>query len=383
MFLYNFVIITNNKTMKQSNTKWLFRIPLIILAVVILYFGMAILVAYITDYKPQLSEKLPIIAQGSEKNISESEHEFSILSWNIGYCGLGEEQDFFYDGGKMVNPSSELYQKYLNGIFNILKKLDYLDFIMLQEVDIESKRTLRTNQVDAIAEGLSKMSHVTALNYDVKYVPIPVLSPMGRVKAGMVTLSRYLPFAADRVGFDANFNWWKRIFMLDRCIIVTRHKLASGKELVMINVHNSAFDDENVIKPIELNTIKTLMMKEYQRGNFVIAGGDWNQNPPKFDPKSIDKSWNPTTIKPLISETLFPSDWKWVFSNTLPSNRFNDKPYKKGENKTTIIDFFLVSPNVTVNSIETINLDFKLSDHQPILMTFDIAPDTTAVMEKE
>ena len=27
---------------------------------------------------------------------------FSVISWNIGYGGLGKESDFFYDGGEQV-----------------------------------------------------------------------------------------------------------------------------------------------------------------------------------------------------------------------------------------------------------------------------------------
>lgn len=366
-------------TMQNFFKRWFVIIPLIILGGVFLYIGITFCVALLFDYKPDLNLKLPISPQKSEATIIETEHEFSVLSWNIGYAGLGKEQDFFYDGGKNVNPSSEEYQMYLNGIYNVIKKLDYADFILLQEVDIRSKRSEYVNQVELFADALTKMSYSFATNYNVKYIPIPFFKPMGKVEAGMVSLSRYLPASANRVGFDVNFNWWKRIFMLDRCIVVTRHKLTSGRELVMLNVHNSAFDDDNILKSVELQTIKKMMVQEYELGNFVVAGGDWNQNPPGFNLSNIDKSWNPTTIEHPISDTLFPAEWKWVFSPSVPTNRFNNQPFVKGKNKTTIIDFFLVSPNIFVNSVETINLDFSLSDHQPIMMTFDIAPDSTSI----
>jgi endonuclease/exonuclease/phosphatase family metal-dependent hydrolase len=370
--------------MTRGTKRWIIWAPTGGVLAVGLYFGLSILIALITDYQPEIKEKLPVVAQKSEKTINASETEFSVLSWNIGYCGLGKEQDFFYDGGKMVKPSYDEYQSYLNQIFNVFDKLNYMDFILMQEIDIDSKRSFYSDQVELFSQALPNMSYSCALNYNVKYIPIPILDPMGKVKGGMATWSRYLPYASDRHGFDVNFSWLKRIFMLDRCFIVTRHKLASGKDLVMINIHNSAFDDENKLKPIELNTLKKFMVEEYQKGNFVVAGGDWNQNPPKFKPDLIDKSWNPGTIVHPISDTLFASDWNWVYDPHLPSNRFTDRAFKKGVTKTTIIDFFLLSPNVRVKSVETLNLEFKYSDHQPLIMTFDIVPeekDTSLVDE--
>ena len=367
--------------MTKHTKRWLIWIPVGIITSIGLYFGVVILVAYLSDYKPGIKEPVVIVPQKAEKNIPSSESEFSLISWNIGYCGLGKEQDFFYDGGRMVSPTSEDYQKYINGIFSFLSKVNYVDFIFLQEIDVNSKRSFYNNQIETFVEALPNMSYAYALNYQVGYIPVPVLQPMGKVKAGMVTWSHYVPYQAERIGFDVNFEWWKRIFMLDRCLVVTRHKLPSGKELVMINLHNSAFDDENILKPVELNALKKLMMDEYNKGNFVVAGGDWNQNPPAFIPGTIRKEWNPTSIPHPIATDFLPSDWKWVFDPNIPSERFNDRPFEKGKNKTTIIDFFVVSPNIKVHSVETINLEFKYSDHQPVLMTFDIAPKDSSAVE--
>jgi endonuclease/exonuclease/phosphatase family metal-dependent hydrolase len=367
--------------MKKLTRRGLIWTPIGLIGLIGLYFGVVVLVAYLSDYKPKIMEPIAVVPQKAEKDIDSSEHQFSLLSWNIGYCGLGKEQDFFYDGGRMVSPSAEDYQTYINGVFKFLSKISYVDFVYLQEIDLDSKRSFYNNQIETFVEALPNMSYTYALNYQVGYVPLPILQPMGKVKAGLMTWSRYIPYEASRIGFDVNFEWWKRIFMLDRCLVVTRHHLASGKDLVMINLHNSAFDDENKLKPAELNALKKLMIEEYNKGNFVVAGGDWNQNPPAFAPGTIHKEWNPTTLPHPIAANLFPADWKWAFDPNIPSNRFNDRSFEKGKNKTTIIDFFLVSPNVKVQSVETINLEFKYSDHQPILMTFDIAPEDSTIVE--
>ena len=36
---------------------------------------------------------------------------------------------------------------------------------------------------------------------------------------------------------------------------------------------------------------------------------------------------------------------------------------------TTVIDFFLLSPNVETASVKCINLEFKNSDHNPVIIT--------------
>jgi endonuclease/exonuclease/phosphatase family metal-dependent hydrolase len=45
-----------------------------------------------------------------------------------------------------------------------------------------------------------------------------------------------------------------------------------------------------------------------------------------------------------------------------------DRPYVKGITGTTIIDFFVVSPNVEILSVKTLGNNFAWSDHQPVLM---------------
>ena len=347
-------------------------VVLILITCFIIYFGGVILYSYITDYKPNLVEKIDIINSKTSIKIYSNRTEFSILTWNIGYCGLGKEQDFFYDGGKMVRPNENDYKKYQKGIIRFISKMNFIDFILLQEVDLSAKRSYKENQVDILSSSLPNMSYTFTKNYNVDFVPIPIFEPMGKVKAGLMNLSLFEPSEAQRFSFPVNFSWWKRIFMLDRCFSLQRFALSSGKDLVIINIHNSAFDDENILKPIELNTIKTKLIEEFTKGNYVIAGGDWNQNPPNFDVLKIDKLWNPVTIDTPINSNLMPDNWLWIYPESIPTERFNDKPFVKGVNKTTTIDYFLVSPNVKSISVKTIDLGFSYSDHQPVIMDFEI-----------
>lgn len=333
---------------------------------VVLYFGGIIIYDTTTDYQPKSKEKLEVDGKGCYDHSNDS--VFTLLSWNIGYCGLGKEMDFFYDGGKNVRPSKDNFQEYLNGVLNKLSGLDTVDIIMLQEVDTNAKRTYYTNEADLIRQFMPIYSYVFAKNYDVRFVPLPVLNPMGSVISGMITLSKIKPQEAFRYPFYVNYSWPMNVMMLDRCLIYTKFKIPGDKYLVVLNTHNSAFDDAAEMREVEGYILKSIMLDEYAKGNYVVAGGDWNRNPPLFDgTKFTDKNIS-CTLLPGIDTVFLPGDWQWVYDPSTPTNRNVNEVYQKGITKTTIIDYFAVSPNLEVIENRTLSDNFEFSDHQPIFI---------------
>ena len=79
----------------------------IIISSLIVLFGIYLLFSTITKYKPQAEENLELKGEKALNKIEDD--ELSVLSWNIGYCGLGKEMDFFYDGGKQATPPMSNY----------------------------------------------------------------------------------------------------------------------------------------------------------------------------------------------------------------------------------------------------------------------------------
>jgi exonuclease III len=59
----------------------------------------------------------------------------------------------------------------------------------------------------------------------------------------------------------------------------------------------------------------------------------------------------------------------------VPTNRRVSKPYDRSSSLTTIIDFYLLSPNIEVNHIKTVDLDFRYSDHQPVHLQVELIPE--------
>lgn len=337
-----------------------------IVVIIILLFGGFILYITLSDYKPDR-----VISLVSDPELSQTlpikQDTFELISWNIGYAGLGAEMDFFYDGGKKVRPSKELGRKYLDGIKHFIRSHN-IDYWLLQEIDVNSKRSHGMNEVEEIEALLPNYQNAFVINYKVPFVPVPVTEPMGKVKGGMMTFSRFAPSEVTRYAYPLIASWPNRLFLLDRCFILSRTKLASGNDLVVLNTHNSAYVYDSTLRDKEFQIIKDKMLEEFAKGNYVVAGGDWNANPIHFKPFGEYNGHVFVESEVKMSPVLLPTDWQWAFDATAPTNRNNNKAFVKGENGTTCLDYFIVSPNVEILKTETFDLNFENSDHNPVYL---------------
>lgn len=338
------------------------------IAGVALLYGLVVLgFTSVTEFRPGDETKIPM---QKEADVLPDSAVYSMLIWNIGYAGLGSEMDFFYEGGTTVRPSKEQNTRYFKGIIDFLAKNDTLDFILLQEVDFRSKRSYRVNQLKTLQTILSRYKVCHAINYKSAYVPSPVFTPMGSVQAGLATFSKYNPRSATRIATPGFYSWPKRLFLLKRCFLESRHALKNGKSLVIYNIHNSAFNDASDQREKELEKLRALIIDEYKEGNYVVVGGDWNQNPPGWNPEQSTKYM--TQQRWPIDPDYFPKGWTWSFDPGLPTNRDVHEPFDPANTPTTLLDYFLVSPNVQIITVKTNDLGFQHSDHQPVLMSFKL-----------
>lgn len=337
----------------------------IVLLIPLSYVVGCIVYAKVTYYGPPIVE----LIYSNEKATSLSQDSFSAMIWNIGYAGLGAEADFFYDGGKMMNPEEKMVHTYFDGIVNSLEDTT-LDFILLQEVDSHSKRSYYTDQVSFIkaqAHKSNPFSHF-AFNYKVNYIPQPWTEPMGKVNSGLLSLAKFEPYKVERHQLPGHFGFPKQLFFLRRCLLVQYFKLTNGKDLVIINVHNSAYDDSGKLKKEEMKYLRTLLDAEDKKGNYIICGGDWNQCPPDFKYNTLaagkEGDYFQTNVEPLTE------GGQWIYDATTATNRKNNKPYIADKTFVTIIDFFWLSKNIEACTCSGVDLGFKYSDHQPVKINF-------------
>lgn len=338
--------------------------PMIILLV---YISAMLIMNSLNDYRSTTRT----LKHFNEQSLppSANKNYYSALSWNIGYGGLGAGADFFYDGGSMVRPEKDEYEGYWIGLQEQIGTLDSIDFILLQEVDIDSRRSYGTNQFNKICELLPAYVGVRAINYDALFVPVPVFKPLGRVESVLALFSKYMPESSVQEGFPLNYWWPKSLFMPDRCFVHSSIPLVSGKRLHIINTHNSAYDDGS-LRDTQLNILFDYMKELYAKGDYVVAGGDWNLNPPGFtnDPfVSGDFAFSLDYVTDIFAEN---KGWGIYYDPACPTNRDVSSAYKKGQTPTTIIDFYVCSPNISKLKIKTFDTAFSNSDHQPVYFQF-------------
>ena len=348
------------KVMKGAGMVLLFLAGILLLALIWLT---------IREYRPEAEETLAV-PSGTETPAPGSSLE--ILTFNTGYAGLDKTQDFFMDGGSQVQPDSrQEVEENLQGIAGILKEHP-ADVYFLQEVDLDSKRSYRIDQQAYYQENLD-LPGVFACNFKCDFIPYP-LPPIGKVESGILTMTDLAVSSASRISLPESFSWPVKTCNLKRCMLETRIPLTgTDRELVLINFHLEAYDSgEGKIRQSQMLAEK--LQKEYEAGNYVIAGGDFNQTFEGIDkyPLKDTDNWAPG----VIGEDSLPEHFSFAVDDSYPTCRLLNEPYSGSFDtaQVYVLDGFLVSDNIKVNQVSVINTDFAYTDHQPVRLEVRLLP---------
>lgn len=65
---------------------------------------------------------------------------------------------------------------------------------------------------------------------------------------------------------------------LDRCFTISYVPVDNGKTLALVALHLSAYDEGGKIRQKQLEMLNEVLLSEYEKGNYVIAGGDFNHD---------------------------------------------------------------------------------------------------------
>ena len=354
------------------------KLPLkILLGVVILL--LAVIIGYViyvfaAYYRVEDNQILPITAAGGAAQAEASAGElYRVASYNIGFGAYSNDYSFFMDGGRESRARSpEAVRENVAGAMETVKAIEP-DVLFLQEVDVDGTRSYHINELDLINEALAGQfaSWTFAQNYDSPYLFWPLLEPHGANRAGQATYSAFPVASALRRQLPIEDGFMKLVDC-DRCYSVQRVP-AGGRELVLYNLHLSAYTSDGVIAEEQLAMLFADMLAEYNQGNYAIAGGDFNKDLLGNSSEVFGVSGPAYTWAQPIPASLVPEGLSIIapFDEEKPtaSCRNADRPYGPDNYRVTV-DGFVVSANIDVRKAQVWETGFRWSDHNPVFMDF-------------
>ena len=355
-----------------------------LLGCLVVFIGAYVIYMQTHYYRIKDYQSLPIKQKLTHPNKLQTNTTYSAATYNVGFGAYNQKFSFFMDTGKMKD-GTKTQGKYgkaeneaavlqnTNGEINTMKK-NNADFMLFQEIDIDSSRSYHVNQVKKMSQNFANYEEIFANNFHSPYLLYPLNDPHGAVQSGLLSLSKYPVEQATRRKYPVSTSFITKFTDLDRCFTVMKIPVTNGHKLILINSHMSAYDKGGKMRVKQLKLLNSVMESEYKKGNYVIVGGDFNHT---FGRKMLThfKSQQeiPDWVSVLSSKDLAP-DIRMVHAkneNTVPTCRGTDIPYQKGKTYTTVIDGFLVSKNVQATS-ENINTEFAYADHNPVKLSFKL-----------
>ena len=347
-------------------------------------FAVIALFSYLSikEYKPADKEAVEITENGAadiDAEDADVSGTLSVLTWNIGYAGLSETADFFMDGGDGVRSQDKAsVQNNLDAMLSEVRSAEP-DILFLQEIDRNSSRSFPIDEPALMREETGYLNSAFANNLKVSFLPYPI-PPIGKVDSGIMTLTNMPVSEAERIQLPIPFSWPVRMANLKRCLLVERIPLTgtknddgSEKELVLVNLHLEAYDDGSG-KIEQTKMLADLMQEEYDTGNYVIAGGDFNQTFSGTDTSMYPLQSSDLWACGLLDESSFSGDFSFLMDNSAPTCRSLDRPFDSDDSRFQfyLIDGFIVSNNIEVETLRTLDKGFVNSDHNPVYMTFSL-----------
>ena len=198
-----------------------------------------------------------------------------VMTWNIKFGG--GRIDFFFDcyGERVVMTEQEVIDN-LSGLASKINQYNP-DILFLQEVDMDSKRSSKVNQLQWLLDNTSLNHGVFASQWKADYVPS---DGIGRINSGNAILCKWELSDAVRVSLPLfeEQNAIVRYFYLKRNILHAKLK-QEGREIDLVTTHLAAYSHDGTKKKqmdILIDTLASLSSKD----KIFILGGDFNCLPP-------------------------------------------------------------------------------------------------------
>ena len=333
-------------------------------------------VAYVFIDYHRLPDNVEIARNDTDETLA-SDRPYSIMTWNVGFGAYSSDYGFFMDGGTESRARSK--QAVYDNLGHCLSVMqaEAPDFLLIQELDTDSTRSYHVDEAALTLEtlGVDGARAAFAQNYDSPYLFYPVTRPHGASRSGILTVSPVAIERASRRSLPVETGFMK-LLDLDRCYSVSCLNTDDGKQLCLYNLHLSAYTSDGSIATEQLQMLTEDMRAEYERGNYCVAGGDFNKDLLGNSGEIFGVSGEAYTWAQPLEEGIIPEGLSLVSSldpaDPVPSCRNADGTYVPGQSFVLTVDGFIVSDNVEVQACRVIDDGFACSDHNPVKMTFTL-----------
>jgi endonuclease/exonuclease/phosphatase family metal-dependent hydrolase len=206
-------------------------------------------------------------------------HTVRIMTWNIRFGA--RRLPWFGDacGSRVILTEDEVYEG-LDGVVNYIIEVKP-DILLLQEVDISSKRTDFIDQLQYILDNTYFGYAAYGSQWETQFIPSDGLGRLHEVNA---ILSRWKISDAQRIQLALRGDQDKKTrYFYERCCIVKgRIEMPGIQNLYVLNIHSSAFATDDT-KRKHLTRFEDELERINQGNDWFIAGGDLNTLPPGSD----------------------------------------------------------------------------------------------------
>ncbi len=286
----------------------------------------------------------------------------TLVTWNLGYAGLGRESDFFADGGDRYLPPSRTGVVANRDAIAAWLGASNADVILTQETARASVVNWWVEVKGAVDAALPGYGEAFYADFRTRLLPPPL-----RIRNGLATYGRggladaeLWPLPSDGDPYDGPLR--------RRYAALATRLNGPGGCWTVVNVHTAAFDEGAALRRRQITAVLDRAAAEAAAGRRVIIGGDWNLRLVGTDFPHTSKPEDLFWVHDFPAD-LLPAGWRVAADPRTPTVRTNERPYAPEQNYTAVIDGFLIGPGVTVEAVEGIDLGFRHSDHQPVRLT--------------
>ena len=349
--------------------KVILAVCLVILLAVVVYL------AYVFLTYSRIEDNLPLTVEGTAEETAQTNTEYRIISYNAGFGAYTADFTFFMDEGKESRArSKESVESCISSIADTALEMSP-DITLFQELDTDADRSWHVEETQIVKNAFAQRGNydtVFAQNYHSAYLMYPLNEPHGASDAGLLTVSRFTVTSSLRRSLPIATNV-KKFLDLDRCYSISRIPVQNQKELIVINTHLSAYGTDAEQGNQQLEMLFADMKAEYDKGNYVICGGDFNHDftgsSREYFNSGTDKEYS--WCHPFPAEVIpegFSRCMDYTESMTATS-RYTNEPYNENS-FVVILDGFIISDNVDCTYVQNIDTGYQYTDHNPVLMKF-------------